>query len=424
MNDTFGTGNIHADSEASDMVKVFDECRWTVRFLSVLEFLCGWKAPPLPGGHALQVILCAMVWVGLPLFKSIENFWYIESTPIWHDLLNLSLFALGACGLASARRRAMQTSCLEILRSLEIYGRESIARNALEHTDGTPRRSLVLFPRIAILLGIVVFGGQLVRFTENGDEFTQWAFQGTSNSVNARALDFSFSARILLLINSKLAHLALTLAYLQLLGPVTLYFGRWVNALECACETWSMRCEAAILSRVGCRLTDALEDEHEALSRPMQFCNDAWSAAVGLSTLAIVPLLLLVAADSSGLSTAEYRAADDNSASSNYEMSTVAPAIQPVVVVLLLVFFVVLFWLAGISDAYRDASEKLETLRVRMALARALSEHECKIVLDVISNRREIHGFKIFHLVVSRRSVIVLMAILLFAVLLAVSPIL
>ena len=54
-----------------------------------------------------------------------------------------------------------------------------------------------------------------------------------------------------------------------------------------------------------------------------------------------------------------------------------------------------------------------------MALARALSEHECRIVLDVISNRREIHGFKIFHLMVSRRSVILLMAILLFAVLLA-----
>jgi len=55
------------------------------------------------------------------VFNLVENIWYNEASPLWHDVINFVIKAVGCFILSQAQRRCMQTWRLEVLYTLEQY---------------------------------------------------------------------------------------------------------------------------------------------------------------------------------------------------------------------------------------------------------------------------------------------------------------
>jgi len=149
------------------------------------------------------------------------------------------------------------------------------------------------------------------------------------------------------------------------------------------------------MSLVGCALTDKIESEHEALVRPMEISNETWSVSIGMCCF-IFPLYLFnLTIEGFGMitPTKEYQAVLSESGDETY-----------LLIDLVISFFAIfgLFFLAGISDSYRVASQRLQLLRYQVALARALPECEMRLVLDSIVATRSTHGFFFFNIMVTR----------------------
>jgi len=68
------------DFNERDVARTLIECRWTMRALSLFEYLCGWKEAPIPGGRALQVVLCVTLWSGF----SVRPHCVLVASPLRH----------------------------------------------------------------------------------------------------------------------------------------------------------------------------------------------------------------------------------------------------------------------------------------------------------------------------------------------------
>jgi len=329
------------------------------------------------------------------VFNLVENIWYNESSPLWHDVINFAIKAVGCFILSQAQRRCMQTWRLEVLYTLEQYAREGLVQEVQTHANpGGPRPSLIFSPRVGIVAGYVSYVFCLFVAITDRSAIHDWAYNGTSTMVNHSADKYSSETRVAIAVLSRLALFSIALACGQAFC-LGIYCYRWVVALQYACQTWCRRVEDAIMSLVGCALTDKIESEHEALVRPMEISNETWSISIGMCCF-IFPLYLFnLTIEGLGMitPTEEYQASLSESGDETY-----------LLIDLTISFFAIvgLFFLAGISDSYRVVSQRLQLLRYQVALARALPECEMRLVLESIVATRATHGFFFFNIMVTR----------------------